>query len=740
MPRCPFPLLLALVLSASWAAQEARAQEPRARDVYVRRRTSIEKTVQWIGREARRHQVGQVLVVFDAATFAPPPGVTEFTTDRLFPSDLPEWFDALGNEVANAGCPIRATSSLATGTVQVGDGSWRERLETIVARPWWDDDSVQQIEPAARWIQRLLTLTESAIEGGQPGKRRMLVLISCSVTPERWVFLGNRPVWELGWRTKLRDVGTYWDEEAIAARLQRDGCLFYAIAPEALFCDFRPYVELPELPWAARPKFPPLRLDAAPRSNPVTPPAAFDEDEMRKRLDEHLKPLIPDPAARAAAVERMLRSMQDASRAPAGRRGELPGQRRRPTTPRPRPVTPGGGPPALQDSGWRFDSVTPYWFPRNAASLLFNNHAPSGYGYWPYARVAGKTGGKYFFYPFPATRWLDRCPYDPVLLDRLCPDLVHKAKYHKRIKNDRAYDAIARACRLVVDETPWADANYNDRTASAWGTYKQVTPLIFHPDWFLRRKPFEVVFEDTGDARASLMRTGTRLQEDVLPLYDKAIGILDRAIAEERSRRQRSNPRAVADLVLARYWFAMSAFHLEAFAIYAVEIERFIPERLQGQIDRWWVVYVPTIKMSDALEAYDGRELAPEDESKYKRWVLPDQPGMQGNILLIDPEDPDYRAQRQLARVLMHLDPRLRRRALDMIFSARRVMADYAMSGWGWSTYYSIAYTFIFKPLPRAEGPPPQRPGGKEPPPPTTPRGPSTTPGGSAPGGPSSGG
>jgi hypothetical protein len=91
--------------------------------------------------------------------------------------------------------------------------------------------------------------------------------------------------------------------------------------------------------------------------------------------------------------------------------------------------------------------------------------------------------------------------------------------------------------------------------------------------------------------------------------------------------------------------------------------------------------------------------------------------------------------------VLKYVDPRLRRRALDMIFSARRVMADYAESGWGWTTYYSIAYTFIFLPIPHAPGPPPERPGEvvPPPPPPTTPRGPATTPGGSSPGGPTTG-
>jgi len=690
----------------------------------------------WVVQEARRQRVGQVLVVFDAATFSPPPGVTEFSMDRLYLDDLPAWIEALGNAVADAPCPIRATSSLAKRTVAVGEGVWRQDLDDMVRERWWEGDGLQRFEPADRWINRLLQLTESAVAPGAGEKRRMLVLIGGTFTPERWVFLGNRPVWESSWRTRLRDVGTYWDEEAIAARLEREGCRFYAVAPESHFCDFRPFVELPELPWVSRPQFPPLRFASDSPRGPVTSRDGFDEDALRRDLDRMLEGTIPDPEERAREVERRLARLRAAWRKAQGPREDRPG--RSPTTPGPGAQPPRSPPQPLHRSAWRFDSWTPYWFPSTGDTLLINNHAPSGYGYWPYARVASKTGGKYFFYPFPPTRWLDICPYDPGLLDRLSPEMVHRAKYFKRLKGDAAADAVARATNLVVDETPWFDADYGARKASGWGTFRRTSPIRFHDHWFLRRKPIEMVFELPGDARLSLLRTGTRIQETVLPLYDRAIGILDEAIADELTGLRHSHPRSVADLVLARYWFAMSAFHLEAFSIYALEIERFVPERIE-EIDLWWVVYVPTIKMSDVLDGYTGQELTAEDEASYPRWVLPDQPGMQGNILLIDPEHTHYRAKRKLSDVLKNLDPRLVPRALDMIHSARRVMKDYAMSGWGWTTYYSIAYTFIFMPLPRSPGLPPSRPGDTEPSGPTTPRGPATTPRGSKPGGPTTG-
>ena len=649
--------LIALLLLGGALAPAAPADEPRARDVYVRRRTTIDKTVMWLVQEARRQGVGQVLVVFDAASFSPPPGVTEFSMDRLYLDDLPAWIEALGNAVADAPCPIRATSSLAQKTVSVGKGPWRYRLEDLVKEPWWKSDRIQKFEPAARWVNRLLQITESAIGPTTGEKRRLVVLIAGTFTPERWVFLGNRPVWESAWRTRLRDIGTYWDEEAIATRIERDRSAFYVVAPESHFCDFRPFVELPEMPWVSRPKFPPLRFGSNSRQGPVTRPDGFDEDAVRRSLDEQLRDEIPDPDARRREVERRLVSLRAAwKKAQGPREGRPTGRQGSPTTPG--PVGRGGQPPGLHRSSWRFHSKTPYWFPRTASTLLINNHAPSGYGYWPYVRVAAKTGGKYFFYPFPSTRWLDICPYDPGLLDRCSPDLTHRATYFARLKGDAASDAVARATNLVVDGTPWTDSDYQDQAASGWSAFRRTSPIRFHAHWFLRRKPFEVVFEDPGDARRSLLKTGTRLRDEVLPLYDKALGILDEALADELTGARKSHPRAVADLILARYWFAMSAFHLEAFSIYSIEIERFIPERIKN-VTRWWVVYIPTIKMSDVLDGYTGQELTAEEEASYERWVLPDQPGMQGNILRIDPEHTHYRAKRKLSDVLKNMDPRL---------------------------------------------------------------------------------
>jgi hypothetical protein len=235
---------------------------------------------------------------------------------------------------------------------------------------------------------------------------------------------------------------------------------------------------------------------------------------------------------------------------------------------------------------------------------------------------------------------------------------------------------------------------------------------------------------------------GERLRDESLPRHDRALEILDAAAARVAAGdRQGVHPRSEAHLLLTAYWTAMSAFHLEALSIYALEIERFIPEEMRGHVSHILVTYIPTIRLSDCLEAYDGRRLPLAKETDYVRWTLPDTPGFQGNLLKIPEDDPNYRAQRELASVLLHLDRRLAPRAVAMIDRARAVMGAFAQTGWGWSTYYSEAYTFVFKPAEVLRGHRPASGESMKPPPrPTTPRGPTTRGDGSTPTGPTSGG
>ena len=162
----------------------------------------------------------------------------------------------------------------------------------------------------------------------------------------------------------------------------------------------------------------------------------------------------------------------------------------------------------------------------------------------------------------------------------------------------------------------------------------------------------------------------------------------------------------------------MSTFHLNALALYLGEIERFAPPGWDETKDELVVSYVPVIKMSDCLDGYEGRVLPADAERRYPRLIHrahpwrgagpwkdgTEIPGQQGNILRIPVESPDYRAKRPLSGVLRYLDRRLMARALDMIHSARAVMADHAKTPWGWTTYYSEAYAFVFLPVPPTHG------------------------------------
>ena len=145
---------LALLLGGDAAPPVRAADDTAPDDVYVRRRFDIPGTVAWLADEARRIDAGQVLVVFDAVTFAPPPGLTEFTSEYAFCLDLEAWTKALGAWPEGSGAVLRATSSLAPRTVLVGGADWKADLLGIVTRPWYESDQVQQLEPADRWMTR----------------------------------------------------------------------------------------------------------------------------------------------------------------------------------------------------------------------------------------------------------------------------------------------------------------------------------------------------------------------------------------------------------------------------------------------------------------------------------------------------------------------------------------------------------------------------------------------------------
>ena len=688
------------------------AEDTPAEQVHVRGQRTIPDTVAYLEAEARRLGVAQVIVAFDAPTFDPPPGLTEFTLEYPFFGDLPEWLGALEAWGRRATYSLRATSSLAPRTLDLKEPGAAARLDDLIHSAWWTGERPAALPDAPTWMTSVLARTEDAARALDATPARMLVLISGGVTPEAWLEADADKGFESEWRRKLSPIGTYFDEGQVRAALAPFGCRLYVVAPEARFGDFTPYVELPELPWVARPHLPGDTLR-------TTLEHAGPRRGGRQRLEERLRDGHLDPEERRRLLEEALKNPPPERTGPDG---------------------PGFGPPSLRlprEGGVRFASATPTWFHAIGGAVPYNNHAPSGYGHWALANAAARTGGRYVFYPFAPARWLDACPANLALLRDLAPELGSRAAYLAARRGDPVLGVLARACTPLLDETPWADAAGGGRWARSWMSFLRTSPLRLEDHVSLRRKPFDDALHGSEDG---IERLGLHVRDDVLPLYDRAADLLDEAAARYGPGRDGVHPRSHAHLLLTRFGVRMSAFHLAAYALYATEIERFIPDSMKGHVDHILVTYVPTIRMSDCLAAYDGRTLSPREEGRYPRWLPPDAPGYQGNLLQIPEEEPDYRAQRSLPLVLRHLDPRLRRRALQMIEAARDVMATYGETGWGWTTYYADAVTFVFHPREVPRGHQPSRGGGKPAPRPTTPRGGSTGGGGSSGTGPTSGG
>jgi hypothetical protein len=637
-------------------------------DIYVR-----DKDEDAVVRELRgiAREYGTVLWVFDTATFNPPPGRNEFTVVHLYRDDLPKWRAAIASIAGPEKCPVYVATTLSKKVVPVAGEGWQASIERELSAAWWEAPSFS-FEPAATWMERLVD---------QAGRPCMVVLVTGDILPEQTAKapfdplsmlpkgIGDlplpddlpegvksavraqlaRPPTDESWRSKLAPVGAYWDEERVGAVLRERSSGLFVIAPEARFCDFLPVIEIPDVPWASRPQ--------SYRSI-----AVFAPD--RESIDRDLRPLIPDEEDRKRAVDRSIEKIRD----------------------------------LVAGTGVRFEVTTPTFCRPYGRGIFFNTDCPSGFGYWPFARSASATGGRYFFYPFEPSPWLDVCPRDPMLMSRLAPELVARSKYLQGKRGDIALDAICDACREVIEDTPWTDSAGPDlrKRAPGWMSFRSTNPLVLHEGFPVRDRPVD----GTSPAAPDELTKWRKALPGVVKRYDRAIATLERVQKAVQKEGAVVHPRSLADLLLVRFWFEMSAFHLEALSIFLHEEYRL---REPDQPDDLSIVtYVPTIKMSDCLEGYSPRSLSPDKEAKYER-PFADVRGYQGNVLEILGTDPDFRAKRQTDEVLKYLDPRLKPRAVSMIQAAEAVMAGYARSPWGWMVYYTEAYTFVSKPVQSGE-------------------------------------
>lgn len=589
-----------------------------------------------VGSALTRAGAEPVLFVFDTISFLPPPGSSEFTSEYRYREDLPRWIKAIGDRCGAAPESRAAFVAASTSTrpVRVGARDWETDLRRDLDAEWWNGPAKRAFPPAHERLPRLLAAL--------PGTRRTLVLVAGAFPPENWIrqrpFRGGLST--ESWASRLAEPGAYWDEEKVGSAVRDAGASLVVVAPEARFGDFLPRGDIPDAPWASRP---------------------VSESFPMNRLPDIDLPTTPGHGGEAGP----------------GTLREVPAARR----------------------GGRFESRTPLWHPFHGQQKFFHADSPSAYGHWPYARAAAKAGGAYYLYPFPPTEWLDVCPRDAGLVDALAPELVPEEEFVRLRAGDEALAAMLEAQSLVFETTPWTDASrgWMQGGASSWCGFD--APGRAAARWRPREKPWD---DFSGDARSvrSWKEQGKKLAS-VVGSYDRALEVL--AAARSRLAEVKlagASRRSQANLRLCRFWFEMSAFHLDALRLYLTELDRFMPPREDpGNVH---ITYVPAFRLSDCLDAYDGRTISPLEEQRYAALlglVRRFEPrGAQDNILPIPRGDPDYRAKREVECALLRLDSRLLPRALRTIEAARDVMAHEGRSAWGWVTYYSEAYTFVWVP------------------------------------------
>jgi len=593
----------------------------------------------------RSASYASVLCILDAATFNPPPGDSEFTADHRYRDDLASWLESVKTLAGKTKCPTYVAATSSAHVVRAEGDGWQTQVERDLAPEWWEASS--PFVPAAKSLARLVDEAHGHC---------MVVLVTGDILPEATVqgtfaspvFPEDDAAAEAKetWRSKLLPVGEYWDEEKVANALRERSSGLFVVAPEARFCDFLPVVEIPDLPWVSRPVMPPF--DAL---------AEKMNEEQRARTEEALKGLSPEQR------EKILRALETQ-------------------------VSESGG-------NTRFESSTPAFCEHYGRGVFFNTDCPSGFGYWPFARVAAATGGRYLFYPFPPGRWLDKCTRDLALMNRLAPELGPRSEYLEAKRNDPALDAICDACRQVIEETPWTDSHDLDlhNRAPGWMLFRSTKPLVLFDRFPRRDRPCDESY-DSGffeDPPPSRLRKYAQRLSRAAKGYDRAIAILERAAKSMEGGPGGAHPRSVADLYLARFWFEMSAFHLEAMSLFFKERARLRErDKVHG---RFTVTYVPTIRMSDCLDSESGLTVSPNDEGSYRSDFAPK--GYQGNLLGVPQGNPKFRARRDIEMVLKNLDPSLKDRALRMIHAADDVIARYRKSPWGWVVYYTEAFTFV---------------------------------------------
>lgn len=592
--------------------------------------------------------VDSVCFVFDMITFNPPPGDNEFRREYRYRADMELWADAIHRH-AKPDCPRLFVSVTTVANVcEVTAGSRpAEWLTGTLTDDVWKSGSSSRFSSAATWMGGLATVLS--------GKRIGVVLICGLLAPENIAPAAQRDPW----RSLLMKRGSYWDEEVVARTVRNQEWQFVVIAPEARFGDSVAATEIPQLPFVARPSVVSLRWDGDEKLSDI------DWKEFRKNMVD----LGVASADMAAVEERARASLLE-----------------------------------LRRSGCsRFRAYTPRFLPAVQGVRAFNTACPSGYGYWPLARSASAANGIYIFYPRRGPSWLDACPRDESLISRLAPDVESRIAWIGRCTDDPIVELMARVGGRLARLPLWETGSGSPPELAGFLAFEFQERIAFNRRFLERALPYdalELQLSSLRDVELSIRRAN-----ECIEAYETAIEQIARARTrfEGDPRVTQGHARSMANLRLFEFWLEMSAFHLEALRLFCDDLQLLSSRKFSDPVR---VVYCPAIRLSDCLEAYDGRKVSAIDDAMLTtRTTVPPQcpEGSQSNFLEIRTNDERYRARRDLALVLRNLRPELLGRARRMIAAAERVMNDYARSGWGWIVYYSEASTFIVAPSVNSE-------------------------------------
>lgn len=194
----------------------------------------------------------------------------------------------------------------------------------------------------------------------------------------------------------------------------------------------------------------------------------------------------------------------------------------------------------------------------------------------------------------------------------------------------------------------------------------------------------------------------SRLLRPPIAAHDRAWMELSHSLDLDPATWQQLGPRARNDALVERFWLKMSAFHLESLRVLTAD-----PERILIQPKKGWrgsVTPYEAIRLSDCLEAYDGRRIASELEfrfGRHRRRFLDHgsaQQFDQSNELVQDRYEPNYRAQRDDLEPIANLDDSLKTRALDLIATAREIHDSCRGTPWDWLIYHASIDVYRFVP------------------------------------------